>query len=147
MNSISKRIAGVALSAVIVLGMIAPSLWAGSAAMGEFNLPFNAQWERIGLQTGEYTFSVDHITMDGSVYVYRGNEAMGIVRPEAFDSSKGQSQNPELVLVRHNGKVAVRALSLPGVGTFYFSLPKDLKVLAAQQPQMIETIRVRVNGQ
>jgi hypothetical protein len=40
----------------------------------------------------------------------------------------------------------VRALRLPHVGTFYFPLAKDLSVLAAQQPQLIETVSVEVSG-
>lgn len=147
MNSVRKRISGVVLSAVIAFGMIAPSLQAGPvAASGQFKLPFSAQWEKVGLQSGDYWFSVNHITVDGVICVYHGTQAVGLVRPAEFDSSNNQSKNPELVLVRHDGKVAVRALSLPRVGTFYFSLPKDLKTLVAQGSQTIEIIHVPVSG-
>ncbi|MGA9630369.1 MAG: hypothetical protein WA369_09770 [Candidatus Acidiferrales bacterium] len=54
---------------------------------------------------------------------------------------------PELVCIRHDGKVSVRALKLPRVGTFYFALPKDLKALVAQQPQLIETVQVEARGE
>lgn len=147
MNSVRKRISGVVLSALIALAMIAPSLQAGPvAASGQFKLPLSAQWEKVGLQSGDYWFSVDHITANGVICVYRGTQAVGMVRPAEFDSSKDQSKNSELVLVRHDGKVAVRALTLPRVGTFYFSLPQDLKTLVAQQSQTIETIHVPVSG-
>jgi hypothetical protein len=32
------------------------------------------------------------------------------------------------------------------VGTFYFSLPKDLRTLIARQPELIETVSVDVSG-
>jgi hypothetical protein len=33
---------------------------------------------------------------------------------------------------------------MPNVGTFYFSLPKDLKKLIAQNPELIETVLVQM---
>jgi len=51
-----------------------------------------------------------------------------------------------LVCIRQHGNVTVRALRLPHVGTFYFSLPKQLTVLVAQQPELIETVSVEVSA-
>ncbi|MFZ0784590.1 MAG: hypothetical protein WAM67_02295 [Candidatus Acidiferrales bacterium] len=147
MKSVWKAVSGVALAAVLAFGMIAPGLQAGTAARGEFNMPFNAQWERLGLSTGDYTFSVDHGTLNGTIVVYHGSQAVGMVRPQSFESGENQAKNPELVCIRHDGKVSVRALKLPRVGTFYFALPKDLKALVAQQPQLIETVHLEVRGE
>jgi len=147
MNSVWKKVSGVVLGAVLAFVIIAPGLQAGSAAGGEFKLPFSAQWQKVGLRAGDYTFSVNHITLDGVIVVYQGTRAVGIVRPQSFDSHNNQTKASELVCIRHDGKVTVRALSLPRVGTFYFSLPKDLKVLVAQKPELIETVPVQVSGQ
>jgi hypothetical protein len=141
-----KCFSGVVLTAVIALAMIAPGLHAGPAARGKFTMPFDAHWGRTTLRTGDYTFSVNHITSDGTILVYRGTQAMGIVFPQEFNDRDNQSKNPELVCIRHDGIVTVRALRLPNVGTFYFSLPKELKTLVAQQPELIETISVEVSA-
>jgi hypothetical protein len=141
-----KCFSGVVLTAVIALAMIAPGLHAGPAARGKFTMPFDAHWGRTTLRTGDYTFSVNHITSDGTILVYRGTQAMGIVLPQEFNDRDNQSKNPELVCIRHDGIVTVRALRLPNVGTFYFSLPKELKTLVAQQPELIETISVEVSA-
>jgi hypothetical protein len=36
---------------------------------------------------------------------------------------------------------------LPSIGTYYFEMPKSLKTLVAQQPQLIETVQVQVSGE
>jgi hypothetical protein len=147
MNSVWKKLSGVVSGAVLAFVIITPGLQAGSAAGGKFKLPFNAQWQKVGLQAGDYTFSVNHMTLDGTITVYQGTRAIGMVRPQSFDGNNSQSEASELICIRHDGKVTVRALSLPRLGTFYFSLPKDLKVLVAQKPELIEAVPVHVSGQ
>jgi hypothetical protein len=142
-----KRASAFALIAVIAFGTIAPRLQAGPALQARFKLPFNAQWEKVALPTGDYTLSLDHTSLGGTIIVYRGTEAKGILRPQIFENSQKEGKNPVLICIRHDGNVTVRALRLPNVGTFYFSLPKELKGLMAQQPKLIETISVEVTGQ
>ena|ERR1700730_11948427 len=146
MKDSGKRVSAFALVAVIAIGMFVPGLRAKSVAGGKFTLPFNAQWEAMALQTGDYTYSIDQTSLGGTIFVYKGNQAVGLVRPQSFDDYKGQGKNPVLICIRHNGNVTVRALQLRG-GTFYFSLPKELKGLMAQQPKLIETVSVEVTGQ
>lgn len=141
-----KRFSGFVLTAAIGLAMMAPGLHAGPAARGKFTMPFDAHWGTTTLRTGDYTYSVDHITSNGMIFVYRGSQAVGLMHPQMFNDNDNQSKNPELVCIRHDGIVTVRALRLPNVGTFYFSLPKELKTLVAQQPELIETISVEVSG-
>jgi len=147
MKDSRKAILGVVLTAVVTIMLVAPGLQALPAVGGKFNLPFDVQWGgKMVLPTGDYKFSVDRLSSNGMISVYRDNQAVGMVLPEVFDSYEKQSKKPELVCVRHDGKVTVRALRLPDIGTFYFSLPKELKVLVAQQPQLIEPVSVEVGG-
>ena len=95
---------------------------------------------------GVYTVSVDRFNTNGRIQVSQGTHGVATMLPQLFDYTQNQSKDPELVCIRHNGIVTVRALRLPQVGTFYFSLPKDLKVLMAQQPQMVETIPLEAEG-
>ncbi|HKM79724.1 MAG TPA: hypothetical protein VJY15_01995 [Candidatus Acidoferrum sp.] len=141
-----KRVSGVAVIAVLACGMMGTGLQAGPAAGGKFKLPFDAQAGRMALPTGEYTFKIERPSLDGTVSIYRENRAVGMLRPQMFNNHENQGKRPVLVCIRHNGNVTVRALQLPGVGTFYFALPQELKMLVAQQPQLIETVSVEVSG-
>ncbi|HEY6903146.1 MAG TPA: hypothetical protein VI216_02480 [Candidatus Acidoferrales bacterium] len=148
MKGSKKGILWAALVAVIAIGAIASGLQAGPSEEGRFKLPFDAQVGKMTLQTGDYTFSVDRA--DGSyglIRVYRGTESLGIMVPQELDSFHGQFGHAALLCIRHDGKVTVRALRLPNIGTFYFEMPKDLQTLLAQQPQMIETVPVQVSGE
>lgn len=137
---------GALLSAVIVFGMVAPGLRAWpSPAAGEFKLPFNAKWGIAALQIGDYTYSVDTFSSQGVVSVYRGTTFVGNMPVEFYDDHV-KGNNVELLCIRHDGKVTVRALRT-SLGTLYFSLPKELKVLLAQQPQLIQTVSVEVKGE
>ena len=143
MKGSRKGILWAALVAVIAIGTIVPGLHAGPFGEGRFKLPFDAQVGKMMLSTGDYTFSVDRgAGAYGLIRVYRGTESVGIMVPQELDSFHGQGTNSALLCIRHDGKVAIRALRLPNIGTYYFELPKDLKTLVAQQPQMIETVQV-----
>lgn len=144
----SRRILWVALGAVIAIAAILPGLQAGAMTAGRFKMPFDAQLGKTALPTGDYTFSVDRADGTyGLIRVYRGTESVGIMVPQELDTYHGQGQSPALLCIRHDGKVTVRALRLPGVGTYYFQMPKELKTLVAQQPELIETVPVQVSGE
>jgi len=146
MKGARSWISGIALIAVLALVVIAPGLHAQPAANLHFQLPFDANWGRMTLSTGDYSFAVDHYSANGLIFVFRDNRAVGITHPESFDSTESKSDRAELIFVRHDGKVSVRSLRMPGVGTFYFTLPKELSNLAAKEPRLLETITVDVRA-
>ncbi|HEV3482072.1 MAG TPA: hypothetical protein VGR97_07060 [Candidatus Acidoferrales bacterium] len=148
MNVSRKSILWGALSAVLAIAAIMPGLQAGPAMAGRFKLQFDAQVGKTALPMGDYTFSVDRGAGSyGVIFVYREGQALGMVVPQVLDRYKGQGLSPELLCIRHDGKVTVRALRLPEVGTYYFQMPKNLQTLVAQQPQLIETVPVQVSGE
>ncbi len=143
-----KSILWGALGAVIAIAAIMPGLQAGPAMVGRFKLQFDAQVGKTALPMGDYMFSVDRTAGSyGLIGVYRGTESVGILVPQELDTYRGQGQSPALLCIRHDGKVTVRALRLPGIGTYYFQMPKDLQKLVAQQPKLIETVPVQVSGE
>jgi len=144
----SRKILWIALGAVIAIAAIMPGLQAGPMTAGRFKMPFDAKMGKTALPTGDYTFSVDRSAGSyGLISVYRGAESVGILVPQELDIYHGQGQSPALLCIRHDGKVTVRALRLPGIGTYYFKMPKELKTLVAQQPELIETVPVQVSGE
>ena len=141
-----KGISWAALAAVVAIGTIVPASQAGPSAVGRFKLPFDAQWGGKVLSTGDYSISLDRsFGSYGAIAVRRGSEVVGVALPQTVERSEQQG-DPALLCIRHDGKVIVRALRLPNVGTFYFAMPKELNTLA-QQPQLIETVSVRVSGE
>lgn len=148
MKASRKSILWGALSAVLAIAAIMPGLQAGPATAGRFKLQFDAQVGKTALPTGDYTFSVDQSTGSyGVIFVYREGQALGMVVSQTLDRYKGQGLSPELLCIRHDGEITVRALRLPNVGTYYFQMPKNLQALVAQQPQLIETVPVQVSGE
>ena len=148
MKASRKGILWVALAAVIAVGGIVPRLQAEPSSVARFTLPFDAQWSGTSLAKGDYTISLDHtLGSYGAIVVHRGNEVVGMALPQTLDSQEGRSLSPALLCIHHDGKVTVRALRLPNVGTFYFSMPKNLQTLVAQQPQLIETVPVQLSGE
>lgn len=147
MKSPWKSVSGIVLSAVVALILFAPGLQAGPAAQDRFTLPFDVQWGKMTLSTGAYTLSIDRLTSNGRILISQGSKGVEVVLPQSFDYTQNQSKKAELVCIRHDGVVTVRALRLPEVGTFYFSLPKDLRTMMAEQPQMIETVSLEVSGE
>jgi hypothetical protein len=142
-----KRGSGFVLIAVIAIGMIAPGLQAGPAFAAKFTLPFDAHLGKMALPTGAYSFSLDHAGLNGVILFRQGDRAVGMVLPQVFDNHQNQGKNPVIICIRHDGKVTVRALRLPSIGTFYFALPKELEGLMAQHPKLIETVSVEVTGE
>jgi hypothetical protein len=148
MRGSRKGMLWVALSAVLVIGAIAPGLRAGLSTQGRFKLPFDAKLGTMALPTGDYTFSIDSsMGAYGAILVYRGDQSLGIMVPQTFDRYDHKGESPALLCIRHDGKVTVRALRLPNLGTFYFPMPKNLQTLVAQQPQLIETVPVQMSGE
>jgi len=148
MNGVRKSMLLVALCAAVAFAIIAPGLHAGPTSRGKFKLAFDAQLGNQTLKTGDYTFSFDRSAGSrGVVYVYQGTQSVAMVLPQMVNSDEGQGDKPVLVGIRHDGKVTVRALRLPDVGTVYFPLPKDLKTLVAQKPELIETVPIQANGE
>jgi len=141
-----NKVAAFAVVAAVGFGMSLPQLQAQSVARGKFQLPFDSKVDQLALPTGDYTFAVDHLAMNGIVSIYQGSKIVGLMHPQSFSSYDNQGEKPVLVFVRHQGDTALRAFRLPGTGTFYFPLPKGLKALSAKQPQLIETVSVQVSA-
>ena len=141
-----KRPLGSAVFAILAFTVVTANVQARPATRGHFALPYEAQWGSVTLPAGDYTFSIDHLSMNGSILLYRGTQAAGMVRWQSMDEQSGAASG-ELLCIRHDGKATVRALKLPEVGTLYFSLPRDMKTLVAQQPELIETVAVQVAGE
>ncbi len=143
---VARKIAlSIGFTAVIAITILAPVLRAELSNEGRFKLPFDAELGKTALPTGDYTFSLDRSAGSyGTIVIYRDNRALAIAVPETLDRYDRQGVHPELLFVRHDGRVILRALRMPNLGTFYFSIPKDLKKFVEQEPQLIVTVPVQM---
>lgn len=148
MKTFGRSMLLVALTAVIALGIVASNSQAGQTSVGTFKLAFDVQVGSRTLPTGDYSLSFDRSEGPyGVIHLYRGTQSVGMILPQMLNSNERQGDKPVLIGIRHDGKVTVRALRLPRVGTLYFQLPKDLNTLVAQQPRLIETVSIQVSGE
>lgn len=143
-----KSIAGVVLAGLMACAVVAPRLQGRPTAQAKFTLSFDAQWGKNVLSSGEYTVSISQYSSTAMIWVSNQNgRRVAVMLPQAFDTTQTGGKDAELVGIRHNGTVAIRELRLPDVGTFYFSLPKDLTTQVAVQPEMIQTVALESVGE
>jgi hypothetical protein len=147
MKSSWKKVAVFAFALAIVVGLgLSRSQASSSVAEGKFKLPFQANLGGMSLAAGVYTYSVEQMSNSGKITIYQNNRAVGMLHAQSFTNFEDKSQYPVLVFVRHENNVMLRAFKFPRTGTFYFSLPKEMNTLIAQEPQLIETIQVQASG-
>jgi hypothetical protein len=141
-----KKVAAFIFVVAVAFGMGLPELHAGPAVAGKFKIPFDASLGTTVLPTGDYTVALHQVAMQDVIFIYQGTKGVAALRPQSFNPHEDKGEKPVLIFVRHDGNSTLRAVSFPGAGTFYFPLPKELKTLVAQQPQLIETVQVQVSG-
>ena len=133
----------------LMAGLLAATVWgtasysqSATVASGKFTLDFNAQWGKLDLQPGTYTFAVKAENSSYIVAVQQGKRPMGFVLTSSFSSQDGlDSQDEALLCVRRSGECSVGALKMP-TGVFYFNMPGIQKAQLAQQPDLIERVPV-----
>lgn len=141
------KLLGAVIGGVIACAVIAPRLKATTAVQEKFTLPFDAKWGKVSLPAGDYTVAISQYSSVARVVISHAGRNVGVTVPEIFDYTETKSKIAELVCIRHDGSATVRELRIPQVGTYYFPLPKDVTLMAAQQPQMIETVPLQSLGE
>jgi hypothetical protein len=138
-----QMISRLALVAFLGLAIVGPGAGAQTESAGRFSLPFEARWGGISLGAGDYTFSVENFSI---VRVRQGQKELGVVLLQSYDRAHGRNENASLICIRHDGTCAVWALTTPELGTFYFAVPKDARVMVAQQPELLQSVSIQIAG-
>lgn len=141
---------GKAVVRILLVGLLAATAmtafsFAQSApvASGSFTLPFAAQWGKLNLNPGTYSFAVQRGGNTYVIHVERDNRAVGFILPTEFSSREGsQFDEASLLCVRHSGTCSIGALKMPQFGVLYFQAPEFSKAQVAQQPNLIERLPV-----
>ncbi|HEY4740173.1 MAG TPA: hypothetical protein VIH76_06215 [Candidatus Acidoferrales bacterium] len=138
-----QTISRMALMAFLGLAIVGPGAGAQTEAAGKFSLAFDARWGGMALGPGEYTFSVEEFRI---LRVQQGQKELGVVLLQSYDGVKGRNEDASLICIRHDGACAVRVLTTPDVGTFYFAVPKDERILVAKQPELLQRVAIQMAG-
>ncbi len=129
------------------LGLVALALSAGVASAqnvyeGSFTLPFQAQWGKMVLPPGEYSFTLDKGVVDGLVKVRTSERYVGMIFANGI-SNQSVAEKSELVAVGSEGFYQIRALRLSALGIqFEYKIPEGKHQLLAQGPQLIRHVLI-----
>ncbi|MBZ5563552.1 MAG: hypothetical protein LAP13_14175 [Acidobacteriia bacterium] len=119
----------------------------GAEYGGKFTLPFEAQWGRLVLPAGNYSFTLNYtkIGMD-MIMVQQGTRTLGMVLSRSHSQAPFSDRN-ELIVTRSGGRARIVALHAAELGTdFYYRPPKPEGRLIAGRPELIQRIPVSRNG-
>jgi len=129
---------------------VAAALSAGSASAqavkGHFTLPFEARWGINTLPAGDYSFRLDHATLDGTLALYRGTQAVGLVKSQGYSPNHDRTGSSALVVTRDKAgsSPVVTTLRLAGPGlVFFYRSPKPKHGTASEEREIAQIIPVR----
>ena len=112
---------------------------------GRFTLPFEAKWGTATLPPGEYTFTLNQATVEGSLKVTSHDLKSTVfvhVQGVLERDFTGQSA---LIMVRSGGKYKVRALHATEIGkVLTFGTSQAERQMLAQGPELIQRIPVLI---
>lgn len=144
-KEVMKLLFAAALTFAVLAVPARPQSYAGSRSL-TFTLSFDAQWGLVKLSAGTYSFTLDDAIHAHQVILSQGTRYVGIVPYAEFSDEKKANLQPSLLCVRHDSTFSVRALRLPQLGTFYYSVPKDKNKTVAQSPELIQDVPVILGG-
>ena len=152
MKQVQLRVVFAVLFLALAMGWIAT----GTAAQGvtpvwgcggNFTLPFEAHWGTVTLAAGNYTFIIDRPGGNGRLFLRQGVNNVGIVLAQQFSGTGATKiDHAALVYVQRSGSFDIRALRLPNVGTFYYSVPASSSKQSAENPEINREIAVIASG-
>lgn len=116
----NKRVYGLTV-VLLILASASVSIHAQATWVyrGQFTLPFSVQWDQVKLPAGQYSFLIDHAAVESRLLLRQGTRSIGIIMPKEYSSYERSNHGQRAVLLLANH--SVRALYLPGLGSFYYS--------------------------
>ncbi len=94
---------------------------------GSFMLPFQTQWGSAVLPAGDYTFRLDHATLNGHILVRRGSEGVAIVMAQGIAEARSSGASSMLIV---GNRVRFLHLARSGVTYSYQIHPERREILA-----------------
>jgi hypothetical protein len=108
---------------------VAAALNAGLASAqvvtGQFTLPFAARWGMATLPAGDYSFKLDHSTVDGTLELYQGTKGVALIKSQGYNPNHDRTGSSALIVTRDNAGSSrtVSALRLAPAGMVFSYMP------------------------
>jgi hypothetical protein len=130
---------------VLLLAVAAISLSAVFAAAedyhGEFTLPLEAQWGKIVLPAGTYSFTMNIEKSPYTIKVQRGSETAIFIWLAGKTPLKRVSGPSLLTAIRRGNGLRIRSMDLASEGIMFdFTVPRSDQLLIAEKPDLIQRI-------
>jgi hypothetical protein len=110
---------------------------------GEFTLPLDAQWGKVDLPAGTYSFTMNIEKAPYTIKVQRGSATAIFIWPAGKSPGQRISGASSLTATRRGHRLRIRFLALAEEGVvFNFTVPQSEKVLMAETPELIQRIPI-----
>jgi len=138
-----------ALLRLATVALLAICLNAGRAnaqvVAGKFTLPFEAHWGRATLPPGDYSFTLNKATLDGTITLFRGANAVALISCQGGEEKR--FDRSELILVGNSASRSIRELHLAKIGVILSYWPyKPRGNKAAAEREIAQVIPIISTG-
>lgn len=138
-----------ALLRLATVALLAICLNAGRAnaqvVAGKFTLPFEAHWGPVTLPPGDYSFTLDKATLDGTITLFRGANAVALISCQGGEEKR--FDRSELILVGNSASRSIRELHLAKIGMVLTYRPyRPRRDKAAEEREVAQVIPVIGTG-
>ena len=112
---------------------------------GEFTLPLTAQWGKVVLPAGTYSFTMNIEKSPYTMKVQRGSESAIFIWPVGKTPLKRVSGPSLLTAIRRGNGLRIRSMDLADEGmVFNFTVPQSDQHLIAENPELIQRFPILI---
>jgi hypothetical protein len=132
-----------------VAAALNPGLASAQVYTGQFTLPFAAHWGMATLPAGDYSFKLDHPTLEGTLELYQGTKAVALIKSQGYHLNDDHTGSSALIVTRDNAgsSPTVSALRLAQAGMVFSYMPHRPKhETAPAEKEMAQIIPVGTVG-
>jgi hypothetical protein len=126
--------------AVLMAGLFPGRVHAQNAAIGKFNVPFEARWGKTVLPAGDYSLTMPSSALWGYVIVHKEptGESVAMIRADTWEMADTSAPS-KLIFERRGEAFFVRSLYLRDKGyVFSFAVHKAKGKTASRKPREVQ---------
>jgi hypothetical protein len=103
-----------------VVAALSAGLASAQVVAGQFTLPFAANWGIATLPAGDYTFTLNHASLEGTIKLYQGTKGVALIKCQGYDHTD-RTGGSALIVRPHGagGSPTVRSLRLAEAGAVF----------------------------
>ena len=132
------------IGCLAVVAALSAGLASAQVVTGQFTLPFAANWGIATLPAGDYTFTLDHTSLEGMIKLYQGTKAVALIKCQGFNPYADRTGGSALIVTadRAGGSPTVRSLRLAEAGVFSYMAHRPKHGTAPAEKEMAQVIPV-----